>query len=858
VPVNTLLPHRLTGHEEINGEFHYELEALSSDANIELKTLLGESAQIEILTDLGTTRAITGLVTGAEQLGSDGGFATYKLIIESALAPLALRRTWRVFLGLSSLDVAKQILQEHRDANAVLAACLEVDVRVQTPPPAREFIMQAGESDAAFLRRLLALEGLSTVIEPSVNRSVHTLVIFEDSLDLDQNEAGSVRFHRADATEASDTITQWSGHRTLQASAVARGAWDHGSGGVSQSSEQTFVNQGQGNGLASTLEDYHYQGGLEGQDPDAFSALTRKRMQAREGWTKRFEGVGTVRAFRAGTWFTLEEHPGHDQDNNFVIARLEVEAENNLLKDVQEGILARLVKPKHSEDSTVSPPPYRCRFTCVRRGTPVLPDEIAPPDPGLLTATVVGPGGEEIHTDELGRLKVRFLFTRASEHAEAGATNTDKDSAWIRLMQPWASAGMGGTFLPRAGDEVIVNFLGRDPDKPVILGVLPGGMRKPASFSQTSNLPGDKAISGLRSQMLKGSGGNELLFDDTTNELRARLASDHAKSELNLGHIVSPRSGGVADPRGSGFELKTAAYGAVRGEKGLLITSEGGAAALDAGALTSQMESGQELSKALSEVSEKHQAEKLSTLEPGKKLKESLEKTQDVNGTKLPAFGDPLLALSSPAGIVTATPASHITTAGENIHVDSGGDTVLAVGKKLVMAITEAWSVFVAKSGIKLFAGKANIDIQAHEGQIGIIADQNVKVISTKAGVELLAKTSIHLAADGTGIELKGGNLNITLPGTLQIKAGNIKFLKGEKVETELPKLPREGEFYDQHFQLVDEKTGEPLANVRYEMTTESGAKMIGVTNEKGLTRKVSSGTQERVKIEINVEDEPQ
>jgi len=106
------------------------------------------------------------------------------------------------------------------------------------------------------------------------------------------------------------------------------------------------------------------------------------------------------------------------------------------------------------------------------------------------------------------------------------------------------------------------------------------------------------------------------------------------------------------------------------------------------------------------------------------------------------------------------------------------------------MAITEAWSVFVAKSGIKLFAGKANIDIQAHEGQIGIIADQDVKVISTEGGVELLAKDTIRLAAGGAEVLLMGGDVKITCPGTLVIKAGDVKMLEGEKTDPALPRLP--------------------------------------------------------------------
>ena len=335
------------------------------------------------------------------------------------------------------------------------------------------------------------------------------------------------------------------------------------------------------------------------------------------------------------------------------------------------------------------------------------------------------------------------------------------------------------------------DFRHNDPDKPVILGVLPGGQRKPAHFSLASSLPGDKAISGMRSKMHKGSGGNELLFDDSTHELRARLASDHAKTELNLGHLVHPRALGVAEPKGTGFELRSEAYGTLRGEKGLLLSTEGGSAALEAAGLHSQLESGQQLSNALSDVAEKHQLEALGTLETAKKAQDTLKKTVQTGQTEVPAFADPLLALSSPAGIVQATPASAHTSAGENLHLDSGQDTVIAAGKRIMMAAQEAWSVFAAKSGIKLFAGKGNIDIQAHEGKLGLVADQEVQIVSANQSIEVLAKDSLRLAAGGLEILLKDGKITLKMPGDLEIHSGAMKLVGPESPEAGLPTLPK-------------------------------------------------------------------
>ncbi|WP_005032981.1 type VI secretion system Vgr family protein [Holophaga foetida] len=787
IPEGKFLVHRIKGEERVNWGFRYEVWVFSQDAHFPLKTLLSVPTQITILTDSGGKRFITGVITEVHSEGSDGGLSTYRLVVEPVTAALRLGHSSQIFMQKNDLEIVKLLLNKEIQENPVFGACFSIDNRcLKTKTyPVRDFAFLCDENKWDFIRRRLAKIGVSFVILPHPDSSPehpqHSLILFDDPRDLDKNEAGEVRFHRADGTEEADTITSWQAQRVLQVGKVTRRAWDHSNGSLSTTSEELLSNQGSfGNALASTLEDYRHEAPLEHDDLAGHEKRTTSRAQVWEQRTKCFAGEGTVRDFCVGTSFVLEDHPVHDADpkaqRTFVLTGLELEAENNF-GGLKTGHEAAQV--------------YTNRFECLRQSIPILPEEIEAPIPGPITATVVGPEGEEVHTDEVGRIKVELHCTRKEDHPLAGATGTDRDCTWVRLLQPWSSQGMGGGFLPRAGDEVLIQFLNNDPDKPVVLGVLPGGRRKPAMFSLASSLPGDKAISGMRSKMHKGTGGNELLFDDSTNELRARLASDHAKTELNLGHIVHPRALGLAEPKGTGFELRSEAYGALRGEKGLLISTEGGSAALESAGLHSQLEGGQELAKALSEVSEKHQLEALGTLESAKKLQETLKKTETTKGNEIPAFADPVLALSSPAGIVQSTPASVITSAGEHIHLDSCGDTVVAAGKRIMMAAKEAFQVFAAKSGIKAIAGKGNIDIQAHEGKIGVVADQDVQIVSANNSVEILAKTSIRLAANGCEILLKDGKITLKMPGNLELRTGGMKLMGAGTANVDLPKMPR-------------------------------------------------------------------
>jgi len=786
IPEGKFLVHRLQGHEGINEGFRYEVWTLSQDAHFPLKQLQGVPVEISILTDSGGKRLICGVITEVHSEGSDGGLATYRLVVEPLTATLRLGRSSRIFLQKTDLEIVQLLLKEQIQSNSVFSAAFTIDNRCLKTYPQRDFTFLCDENKWDFIRRRLAKIGVSFVVVPgeesTADHPQHTLILFDDPRDLDASEAGSVRFHRADGTEKHDTITGWQAQRSLQVGKVARRTWDHQSGALSTTSENLLSDQGSfGNALASTLEDYRHEAPLEHDELMGHEKATTSRAQVWEQRTKGFAGISTVRDFCVGTSFVLEDHPVHDADpqaqRTFVLTALELEAESNF-GGLKTGHEASQVYTNH--------------FTCLRQGIPILPEELEAPAPGLQTATVVGPEGEEVHTDEVGRIKVQLHSLRPEDHAEAGATGTDRDSTWVRLLQPWSSQGMGGGFLPRAGDEVLIQFLNNDPDKPVILGVLPGGQRKPARFSLASSLPGDKAISGMRSKMHKGCGGNELLFDDSTHELRARLASDHAKTELNLGHIVHPRALGVAEAKGTGFELRSEAYGALRGEKGLLLSTEGGSAALEAASLHTQLESGQQLSKALSEVAEKHQLEPLGSLESAQKTQDTLKKTAKTGQSDIPAFADPMLALSSPAGIVQATPSSAHTSAGESIHLDSGQDTVIAAGKRIMMAAQEAWSVFAAKSGIKLFAGKGNIDLQAHEGKLGLVADQEVQIVSASASAEMLAKTSIRLAAGGCELLLKDGKLILKMPGDLEIHAAGMKMMGAANPNTPLPKLPKE------------------------------------------------------------------
>jgi len=851
-----LLPYHLSGREAICEGLRYELSCLSADAHLELKQFIGVPTQLTIGTDDGGERSLCGIVTEARQEGGDGGFSRYTLVLQDPFAVLKLRRNARVFQELNARQFIAQILSEHRQSNPVLAECFDVRDQCIAQYGAQRWVTQFNESDSGFIQRWLADEGIAWFFEhgdhgqPSEHPRL-TLVLFDEPMRLAKSPAGTVRFHRASAVEEGDAITEWHAARSLQAGAVQRNSFDYKQVTVNSQQSASRADQGgYGNRLAATLEDYHYDTSQYAENDGEYARYGKLRMQAYEYASKCFAGAGTQRQFAVGQWFSLADHPVAEQDapedRQFVLTEVSIDARNNLPVDLQLATRNLLQADRDPGGSY-----FHNRFQAVRRSVPIVPhfshtEHAKPSAPPVMIGLVVGPSGEEIHTDPLGRIRVRMLFTRNQDHEhahQAGAANSDGDSHWIPVAQLWSGSEYGGLHLPRVGDQVLISYVAGDIDRPIVTGTVYSGTRKPATFSHAGGLPGNKALSGIKSKMVKGSGANELLMDDSTGEQRIRTATDHGHSALNQGFLVHPRVGGVGEPRGEGFELRTDQYGALRAGKGMLISTHARDNAksthLDSQELNTQLRGSLDLSKTLSEASAGHQAEPLKANEGAEKLAKAAEATYRQAGgagkaASVPGYEAPLLGLSSPEGVIASSPKLVQLVAGEHLHASSQLDTNIAVGRKLVMAVRDALSVFVAQLGIKLFAGKGKVEIQAQSDNIEATAQKDILIASTTANVKLAAANSILMTAGGAKIEIAGGNINIEAPGTVTYKGAKHNFEGPGGGNANMPPLPRmpikPGEMVLEHLY----ENGKPIKDAKYVAKLADGSTRQGVLDGGG------------------------
>ena len=559
--------------------------------------------ELQFVTDAGGLRSVCGIVAGAEEGQSDGGLATYQLIVRDALALMDQRVNTRVFRTMSEIEISEVLLSEWRQTNPVLARAFRFDLgRLRGTYPAREFTMQYNESDSAFMRRLWKRRGIAWFFEPGHATQVgtndmpaHTLVLFDHPDALKQNAAGSVRYHRDDGTEQRDSITAWRAIRTLTPGVITRQSWDYARVGVMSSSETSRNDQGVlGNQFAASLDQHLIDSPHAGDSADDYRNLGVARMQHHEYEAKRCHGESGIRDLQVGEFnqitghAELDTHPAEERE--FVITELRVDAENNLPKAVNDKLRRlfaanRWATGEPAQDSALEQASaergarYTNQFTCVRRGIAIVPDYDARRDVPRAEAQsviVVGPPGEEVHCDEQGRVKVRFPGCRPDDHSHAhgaGASDSARDSAWVRVATSWASGQWGAISLPRPGDECIVTHLDGDPDKPIITGRVYNGKAAPPTFSHRGGLPGNRYVSGIKSKEIKGARYNQLRLDDTPGQISAQLASEHARSELNLGYLTHPRTDGKGKKRGDGFELTSDASGSIRTARSLLISA---------------------------------------------------------------------------------------------------------------------------------------------------------------------------------------------------------------------------------------------------------------------------------------------
>jgi type VI secretion system secreted protein VgrG len=880
-----LLPQRVYGTESICGSLEYRILCVSTRAQLPLKEFIGLPAALDFVTDRGELRSVCGMITEIAAGDSDGGLASYQLVLRDALSIMDKRINTRVFRNKDEVEIVQLILDEWRLGNRVLAICFKhelADFFDTISYPKREFTMQHNESDGAFIRRLLKRRGIAWYFRADHGQKTlfHTMVLFNRADSVRQSAAGAIRYHRDSATEERDSITSWSAVRTLQPGSTATHSWDYRNPlGVHfmRATAQGEADQGStGQWMAASLDDYQVLPPHAGDDHEDLFNLGQLRMQRHDYETKCFHAEGSVRDLCVGEYFTFESHPEIDShagaERDFTVTALQMTAQNNLPKALAARVERLFARNRWMRGQTHDAQLHKdlaghvaeggsrmhIQFTAVRRGIPIVPAydvRIELPQPQMQSAVVVGPAGEEVHCDEMGRVKIRFPGTRAQDHTErglAGTTDDDCDSAWVRVASNWAGNGPGhqtqcGTLgLPRIGSEVLVAFLGGDPDKPVIVGQLYNHHGVPPAFSTLDGLPGNRYLSGIKSREIKGGRANQLRLDDTAGEISAQLASDHGTSELNLGFLTQPKRQGTGVGRGEGAELRSDKAVSIRGARGVLISANAQPQAygrlLAHDEISEVAELSRQVAGELSSLAEKHADDPIEGDEFARLIDRvsTWDSSQaDRRSGEPMGTGESIVAIGAPGGTFVSSQKALGIGAQNSIDLAAGADIRAESGKNLLLRAMSGISGFALKMGIKLIAASGNIKIQSQNGDVEISSLKRIRLVAGES-IEIQSP-AIRLVAKGCQSDFGEGEIAHQSRGPHTIKSSEFRHYGGGDGNPNALKMPASDVTHDQQVLVTDLVTDEPIVGRMYRITVEDGQIFEGTTSEKGLTERFTT-----------------
>lgn len=885
---------RIEGEHTLNQGSVAELLCLSTNAHIALKQFIGCQVAIDQVTDMGQFFRTTGIITEAGQGQSDGSLTIYNLTLKDPTALWHKRRNSRVFMNKSVRDISEILFKEWQGKSPLFASSLTLDTSGLTKDyDVRPFVMQSNESDYDFLTRLWRSEGINWLVDesqllvadPNASIQPQVLRLIDENQNYKALDRRSLRYQRSSATEQCDTITQVKAERSLQPTSVHIQRWqadalqqEEGSGSVqgTQKHSEHYDN------ASLNLEDaWHvspaWMQDLKGEDQATASGnsqieqLNQHINAYHHLSSKQFTVAGNIRDAQVGYWFELNEHPELDQhdsaDKEFLILSKHYYNQNNLPKELQQQIERLLPqnKLKAAELDTQNPEQrHFAELNVVRRNIKAVPEynplehrPVAYPQ----RAKVVGLEGESIHVDQWGRIKVRFLFTRADDHSHdggAGSNDNDTDSAWVDVLSPWAGAGYGARFLPRVGEIVVIDFFDGNIDRPFVVGRIHEAERHPTQFDQKGQLPDTKKLSGIRSEEVDGKGFNQLRFDDTTGQISAQLQSSHAASQLNLGNLSHPKDKAESDGRGEGFELRTDQWGAVRAGSGLLISThkqdQAQGVHLDAAEAKQQIEGGLSNAKALSEVAKNQQTDPLEHLE---NLKSFIEKLEQQDKAKAKTFKDAIMLLASPNSIAVASNEDIHLSADGQLNQTAGDSINLSTQKNLIAHAQNKISLFAAQEGARLYAGKGKVEIQAQGDGADLIARKAVQVISTEDKIEATASKEIVLTAGGSQVRITGSGIFMTTGGKFEVKAGQHKFMGGGSVNSSLPYLPEQGkQKYGVWFDVMDKQGNKLKPGTGYIIFDENDKEIErGKLDRTGLVKLETEEPNKQYKIHVVIND---
>ena len=509
---DVLVLNRLVVRERLSEPFEVEAELSAVDGSIELSKVVGHPAVVRLERGEHGPRYFHGLVSRLVQTGNRGGFARYRATVVPWLWFLTRSSDCRIFQRKNVVSIAEEVFEGRRFGSEYY------ELRLAGNPPERRYCVQYRETDFSFVNRLFESEGLYYWFE---HQAASHRLILGDRVGASQPMSGydKLTFHPLDLAAAGgrEVISEWLVQQEVQS--VSYELKDYDFKKPSDPLEGTHEIKRE-HGMARFAH-YDYPGDyFEAGDATHYAQLRLEELQAGHEVVR---GVSNARGIGAGHVFTLEKHPRADQNRKYLVT--------DMTLTVDAGEFA---------SGGAGDEYLRCEFAAIPASVPFRPLRKTPRPviQGVQTATVVGPAGQEIHVDKYGRVKVHFHWDRHGKPDEEA-------SCWVRVASELAGNKWGAIYIPRIGQEVIVEFLEGDPDRPIITGRVYNDESMPPY-----DLPAEKTKSTVKTNSsLGGVGFNEIRFEDKKGKeqvfvhaernMDVRVKNDSMERVIGNRHLIT-------------------------------------------------------------------------------------------------------------------------------------------------------------------------------------------------------------------------------------------------------------------------------------------------------------------------------
>lgn len=790
-----------SGREFMSELYHYTVLFTSTDLNISPVQMLNKPATLTMGTGplmvLSGQKVVPGVVTHFKRIGGSRDQAKYQITLEPFLSLLRNQfRTHRFFVNKSVTDVVEEVLRDHGLKEWEYHFVLKADY------PVREQINQYRESDLAFIERLLSEVGIFYffTLHPETQTEVvnfgdkQSAWQFDKILPLSspsgENDNGVSSVWgidvRHNVTERSVTANDYN-HREAQKILLSAPA------------DMTY---GEGEGV--TYGDvYHYRARHLETGAKIMPAAETGNFLARLEHERFLSGQTTVTGYSTDATLSPAQ----------VLTISEVAVPPTLPSGAENGIIITSVGYMASRKEALIVMWEGMPYSETRCWRP--PARPRPVICGTLTARVTSAKSNDIYAwqDASGMYRVRF-------DADRDGKSPGQESMPVRLAKPYGGDVYGFHFPLIQGTEVAIAFHEGDPDRPYI-----------AHAMHDSRHVDHVTEKNHTRNVIRTPTNNKLRMEDERGKEHIKLSTEYGgKTQLNLGHNVDASR----SLRGEGAELRTDKWVSIRGGKGIFITADSQPKAvgnmLEMEAAIVQLQDALQLVKSLAksaQVSGALDADLISQ----KQLCDLMDQLKDAG-----------LLVSAPAGIGLTTPKNIQLSAGHTLTATAGENVDMSIFKRLTVAAGEAISLFAYKMGMKIFAARGMMDIQAQTDAMRIQSHKSMNINSVSDEIVINAAQGITLTSTGGAyIKIKDGSVEIGAPGKIDLKSSTILWGGSAALEKELTKTTVSDPIFhntmNAGFRVLDKKNGRPKPYIPYRIETSDGKTICGVTDENGYTQ---------------------